>query len=390
MNRYRYIYAAVVVVTLVLIFLFQNRFLLVMGVLELILPLVLYVMIRMETAHMTYSVSVPRGCVAGESCEIVFNISKRLPFVATDGISLRVEFLNSLCDRKTTQDIYISGENLKKGYNVTFNTYMCGEERIICRDAVCYDIFGVCSVHIQPFEEQQLVVIPRQTMVRVLEKENLSGANDGEQTDPGRKGHDATEVFDIRDYQSGDDVRAVHWKLSGKLDRMLVKEAGYSTHYDTIVLFDAGEGDADRTWSDEVLAGVMDFASTFSRRLVEMQRPHYVGLYLGEKFTVGEIDSMDSLVKLIHQNMGVSLQKKTGQALAYFYADNMQDKFSRIIYIVNGTFPEQLYKIAGVCPVTAICITDDKEDIVTIKKGISTMIEIPVDRLYDHEQYIYV
>lgn len=68
----------------------------------------------------------------------------------------------------------------------------------------------------------------------------------------------------------------------------------------------------------------------------------------------------------------------------------MQDKFSRIIYIVNGTFPEQLYKIAGVCPVTAICITDDKEDIVTIKKGISTMIEIPVDRLYDHEQYIYV
>lgn len=390
MKRYRYIYAAVTVTTFVLLFLFQNRFLLGFGILELALPLVLYVMIRIETSHMTYSVSMPRGCEARETCDITFNIQNRLPFIATGGISLTIEFCNSLCGRNTVHDIYISGDSMRAEHSVSFATSMCGEEKMVCREAVCYDVFGICSVHIQPFPEQSMVVIPRQTMVRVLENESLAGANDGEQTDPGRKGNDATEVFDIRDYQAGDDVRAVHWKLSSKLDRMLVKEAGYSAHYDTLVLFDAGLGGGEREWSDRVLAGVMDFAATFSRRLVEIQRPHYVAMYLKDTFAVNEVESLNDLVQLIQQNMGVGIQEKTGRALAHFYANNMQAGFSRVLYIVNGEFPERLYEIAGICQMTAICITDEKEEITTAQKGISTFVEIPVSRLYDHEQYIYI
>jgi uncharacterized protein (DUF58 family) len=31
-------------------------------------------------------------------------------------------------------------------------------------------------------------------------------------------------LFNIRDYQRGDDARLIHWKLSGKLSRLLVRE----------------------------------------------------------------------------------------------------------------------------------------------------------------------
>lgn len=390
MKRYRYIYAAVTVATFVLLFFFQSRFLLGFGILEIVLPAVLYAMIRLETAHMTYTVNMPRGCEAGNTCDITFNIDKKMPFIATAGISLTVEFRNSLCGRHTVHDIYISGDSVSTEHKVSFATSMCGEEKMVCREAVCYDVFGICSVHIQSFPEQSMVVIPRQTMVRVMEKESLAGANDGDQADPGRKGNDATEVFDIRDYQSGDDVRAVHWKLSSKLDRMLVREAGYSAHYDTLVLFDAAVGNGDREWSDSVMAGVMDFAATFSRRLVEMQRPHYVAMYLKDTFAVNEISCLNDLVQIIQQNMGVGIQENTGRALAHFYANNMQSGFSRVLYIVNGEFPEKLYEIAGICQMTAICITDEKDEITTAQKGISTFIEIPVGRLYDHEQYIYI
>lgn len=390
MKRYRYIYIAVAAATLILMFMFQSRFLLGICGLEIVLPIVLYIMVRVETYGMTYSVSLPRGCVAGETCAIVLNINKRLPFIATSGILLRVKFYNSLCGKSGVRDIYISGESMQTGHEVDFRPVICGEARITCVEAVCYDVFGICSVHIQPFEEQRLVVTPKQTMVRVLERESVFGANDGEQTDPGRKGHDVTEVFDIREYQTGDDVRSVHWKLSSKLDNMLVKEAGYSTHYDTLVLFDAARGNGDRTWSDAEIAGVMDFATTFSRRLLEMQKPHYVGMFLGDTFVTEKLENLDELVQLIRQNMGIAIQKNTGRALAHFYANNMQKSFSRVLYIVNGEFPENLYEVAGICPMTAICITDDKDDIVTARKGISTMIEIPADRLYDREQYIYV
>ena len=36
-------------------------------------------------------------------------------------------------------------------------------------------------------------------------------------------GYDRTEVFDVRDYRDGDDVKSIHWKLSSKKDSLMVK-----------------------------------------------------------------------------------------------------------------------------------------------------------------------
>ena len=141
---------------------------------------------------MTYTVNMPRGCEAGNTCDITFNIDKKMPFIATAGISLTVEFRNSLCGRHTVHDIYISGDSVSAEHKVSFATSMCGEEKMVCREAVCYDVFGICSVHIQPFPEQSMVLFPRQSMVRVLEKVSLAGAIVGDLADPGRKGNDAT------------------------------------------------------------------------------------------------------------------------------------------------------------------------------------------------------
>ena len=33
-----------------------------------------------------------------------------------------------------------------------------------------------------------------------------------------------TEIYDIRDYQSGDSIKTIHWKISAKKDKLLVKE----------------------------------------------------------------------------------------------------------------------------------------------------------------------
>lgn len=38
-----------------------------------------------------------------------------------------------------------------------------------------------------------------------------------------RKGNDPSEIFDIKDYTPGDDLRFVHWKLSGKADHLIMR-----------------------------------------------------------------------------------------------------------------------------------------------------------------------
>ena len=39
-----------------------------------------------------------------------------------------------------------------------------------------------------------------------------------------RPGYDPSELFDVREFQNGDRLQSVHWKLSARTDELMVKE----------------------------------------------------------------------------------------------------------------------------------------------------------------------
>lgn len=50
-----------------------------------------------------------------------------------------------------------------------------------------------------------------------------------------RKGNDITEILDIRDYQKGDNMKAIHWKLSRKMGRKVVRELDMPANQEVIL-----------------------------------------------------------------------------------------------------------------------------------------------------------
>ena len=50
-----------------------------------------------------------------------------------------------------------------------------------------------------------------------------------------RPGDDPGETFDIREYQEGDSIRQIHWKLTGKLDKMMIRQRSFPVD-DTILI----------------------------------------------------------------------------------------------------------------------------------------------------------
>ena len=61
--------------------------------------------------------------------------------------------------------------------------------------------------------------------IRVELDKNMTGASQEEGMIQNRKGNDPSEIFDIREYVPGDDIRSIHWKLSSKTDTLILKEA---------------------------------------------------------------------------------------------------------------------------------------------------------------------
>ena len=61
--------------------------------------------------------------------------------------------------------------------------------------------------------EQQIHILP-----------NANYSDDSEVYAEDRPGPDLTETFQIREYQEGDSIRQVHWKLTSKLDKLIIRD----------------------------------------------------------------------------------------------------------------------------------------------------------------------
>ena len=67
----------------------------------------------------------------------------------------------------------------------------------------------------------------------VLTRSNL---DDCTEYAPDQKGADRTETMQIRDYVPGDPLQQIHWKLSTKLDRLIVRDPAQPVPYFSIAL----------------------------------------------------------------------------------------------------------------------------------------------------------
>lgn len=106
---------------------------------------------------------------------------------------------------------------------LTLESRYCGCLRLRLVRLTVKEAFGILPVSVRPAVQRQLCILPNTFPVRM---EFLLSAAEQEcrQYDPRRKGSDRTETYQIRDYAPGDSLRQIHWKLSGKVGRLIVRD----------------------------------------------------------------------------------------------------------------------------------------------------------------------
>lgn len=82
------------------------------------------------------------------------------------------------------------------------------------------------------------------------------------------KGNDITQILDIRDYQKGDNIKTIHWKLSKKLGHKLVKELDMPASQDVILFLALSQ---EKISSSEAIHEVAKTALHLSEELLQEQ-----------------------------------------------------------------------------------------------------------------------
>lgn len=165
-----------------------------------------------------------------------------------------------------------------------------------------------------------------------------------------RRGNDPGEVREIREYVPGDPVRNIHWKLSEKTDKLMVKELGMPITDRFLIIFDTGHEVSQDPAALEAIASV--FAS-----LAETVRKDSSSLSIGwtdpetGKAVIRKISDEAELMTAADEYLAVPAAMHS--AFGRIERDIAESRYAHII-VVGSMVPEGIEAIANGCQVTVL------------------------------------
>lgn len=179
------------------------------------------------------------------------------------------------------------------------DTAHCGLLLCSTRGSRVCDYLGLFSLPIRGAAEQELLVMPRPMPPDKLP--DLTRFSAGHRKP--KPGGGFAEEHEMRDYRPGDNLRDIHWKLSAKTDRMILREAQEPIREQVLLTFDLRGPRA-------ALDGVLSRLLWLSQWLLEHEAEHQVGWFEPETGAPvwEQIQSKEDLTPLLRRVLGSPLK----------------------------------------------------------------------------------
>lgn len=145
-----------------------------------------------------------------------------------------------------------------------------------CPALFCYDCLGLFSWKKKVRQKKKVMVFPAcyETNIKAGIRTRLFLA-DGEVYHPQTKGDDPSEVLNLRDYQKGDRLNRIHWKLSARNDTLIVSEMSLPIGCNVVLFLDACTDVMDK----ERRRVYWEIVNTISQGLLQQECFHYLAWY---------------------------------------------------------------------------------------------------------------
>lgn len=244
----------------------------------------------------------PSSLQKGTTVEVTLELRNptRLPAPGL-GCTVRVENrLNGQCIRqKLTLALPPKGQCAR---SLHLRADYAGTLRITLEKVRLYDWFGLLGLGCPCTAGAWAAVQPDTFPMEVFCGADSDPALDSEQYAQNRPGTDLTEIWQLRDYVPGDSPRQVHWKLSEKYDRLIVRDPGLPIERNVLLFWErTGSGMSARDLDAQAEAVV-----SLCRALADMAIPFRLGWNDPEenRCQIREIPDMDTLAAVLPRLLG--------------------------------------------------------------------------------------
>lgn len=190
---------------------------------------------------------------------------------------MNIECENVLTKEKENIPQYLSlGPKGNNKADFSILSPYCGMISIDAEDAAISDPAGLFSRKQKISSHAQLYVMPEISSVEIPGEYLDSYDMESYTYSQHKKGSDTGEVFGIREYQDGDSPKQIHWKLSAKLDDMMVKIPSYPIENKLILLLDNSIPEGAELSADE-RSSLVEYFFSISHSLIQSNITHSLG-----------------------------------------------------------------------------------------------------------------
>lgn len=294
------------------------------------------------------------GGRAGQPLPLTLKTGRTGTFWAASHMTVELDIISTMFDITEHRQLVLPLKNNRESYGTTITAELCGETRFCCTEVHLQDLLKLFQLRCAPFAEVRTVLYPQPAELELILSRDTVGAADAEGMMQNRPGNDPSEIFDVREYVPGDDIRTIHWKLSCKTDTLIVRQASDPSHYDVALLPDIGFNRGDRCPTNEELNSAVAVTIALGEQLLQQGTAFCIALPTRKGLHLQEIRSLRELHEFLPQWLGLSVQQQSGIGLQCFQSEHLEQHFTRLLLISAGRYMHDLSGLDRRIGVTAV------------------------------------
>lgn len=241
-----------------------------------LLPAVGMIVHRLLPAKITFGAQLPACAERGQTVHGTLTVKNR-SLLCCRRMEARVQFCNLLTGEEAGERlsaVLYGGETVS--FSLKWKDDFCGTIRLSCGSIRLYDFFGLTFRTIPITWDSRMVILPSVFPVEV-QLTALDGRDAWqEEYAQNRSGPDFSELFDFRDYSPGDNPRSIHWKLTHKMDRLIVRDGGLPVEKSVLLLLETGMMEGEEPPSPQVKSAMAEAVVSVSQSLCEEKIRHQI------------------------------------------------------------------------------------------------------------------
>ena len=351
-----------------------------------IFPMILILILKLEARYIYVELNGPDQGEVGHFLTFLAKATSRYRLLVSGRIDYVFVYENKTLKNQIKKDLFIPlkmKDGIMKQY---FEATYCGDIVIRYENLYLYDVFGFCRVPLHQNQKHHLIVYPSKIKIDLLYNELSKPYDNGLLQYQYKKGSDMSEIYDLKKYYPGEDIRHVHWKLTAKTKQMLLKEGTHHSSFEIVLLIDIGLNEQEDELDKHLISKSLAFAMSMSEKLLLKDIGHYVAFYDQGGFYWLEMNHLQDYYRSMDQWISKGIVANNGDALHLFISEQLDLNFTKMIYMTAGNFNKELSKLNESLSVTAITIKEHLEKVQTTQHLQNHLYELPLD-LIDENTY---